>query len=122
MKLENSILKDVREGIGLGIDASTFDTELLMHINALISEINQNGAGRFITVDSEETTWGDLMDTTQVEGNKHFQLIPLFIMMSTKLFFDPPPPSTAENYSKNVDKLLWRLKIAYETRVDTNVR
>lgn len=116
MKLENSILKDIREGIGLGVDASSFDTELLMHINALISEINQNGVGRSITVDGETTTWSDLMDPTQVEGNKHFQLVPLYMMMTTKLFFDAPPPSTAEHYSRNSDKLLWRLKIAYETR------
>ena len=113
-------MKDIREGIGLGVDASTFDTELLMHINALISKVNQNGACRFITVTNEDTTWGDLIDPTQVEGNKHFQLVPLYMMMSTKLFFDPPPPSTAEYYSRNSDELLWRLKIAYETRGGTN--
>lgn len=113
MKLENSILKDIRKGIGLGEEDSNFDTDLLMHINALISKINQNGACRFITVPDDSITWADLMDPTQVEGNKHFQFIPLYMLLTTKLFFDPPPPSTAEYYSRNSDEILWRLKVAY---------
>lgn len=120
MKLENSILRDVRAGLGLSIDDTSFDVDLIMHINALISKINQNGACRFITVSGEETTWEDLMDPTQVEGNKHFQLVPLYMTLTTKLFFDPPPPSTAEYYSKNSEEILWRLKIAYEPRNETN--
>lgn len=114
MKLANSILRDIRESVGLGSDVTSFDSELIMHINACISRINQNGAGKSLTVIDDTTTWGDLMDATQVDGNKHFQLVPLFITLSTKLIFDPPPPSTVEYYSRSADELLWRLKIAYE--------
>lgn len=108
-------------GLGLNGDDTSFDVDLLMHINALISKINQNGACMFITVSDDITTWGDLMDPTQVEGNKHFQLVPLYMTLTTKLFFDPPPPSTAEYYSKNSDELLWRLKIAYEVGDNSKV-
>lgn len=113
MKLEKSILKDVRESMGLGSEDSSFDVELLMHINAAISRINQNGVGKYITVSDDTTTWGDLMDTTQTEGNKHFKLVPLFTTLSTKLIFDPPPPSTVDYYARSADELLWRLKLAY---------
>lgn len=114
MKLQNSILKDVRESLSLSAEDTSFDAELKMHINACISKLNQNGVGNIITVTDELSTWEDLMDATKVEGNKYFQLVPLYIMLSTKVIFDPPPPSTVEYYTNNVNEILWRLKNAYE--------
>lgn len=114
MKLENSILKDVRLAMGLNDDSSEFDTELLMHTNAALSVLNQNGVGNVIIVSDERTTWKDFQDVSAIDGNKHFQLIPLFVTLSTKIIFDPPPPSTVEHYSKSIDGILWRLKVAYE--------
>lgn len=119
MKLTNSILKDIRESVGLGPDVDSFDTELLMHVNAHISRLNQNGVGKLITVSDVETTWEDLIDTTQVDGNVHFKLVPLYMTLATKIIFDPPPPSTVEYYSRTVDELLWRLKLAYEIPINT---
>lgn len=114
MDLTKSILEDVRESVGLSATTSDFDTDLLMHINSAISKLNQSGVGNFITVKNDESTWGDLQNPTQTEGNKCFQMIPLFISLSTKLLFDPPPPSSVQYYASNIDQILWRLKLAYE--------
>lgn len=119
MKETNSILKDIREALGLGSDDTSFDTELKMHINTCISQLNQNGVGRNVVVFDDTLKWSDLLDPTQIEGNKHAKLIPLFIMLSTKRIFDPPPPSTIEYYSKSIDDMLWRLKLAYEQPQDS---
>jgi hypothetical protein len=109
-----SILHDIRVAVGLSVDTSDFDTELLMHINSAIGKLNQNGVGKFLVVNDELDKWIDLQDETQVEGNKYFQQVPLFIAMSAKLVFDPPPPSAVPVYQNNIDQILWRLKIAYE--------
>lgn len=114
MELDNSILEDIRVAVGLTRDVTDFDTELLMHINAAIGKLNQNGVGNFIIVTDTTQTWNDLRDISKIEGNKYFQLVPLYLSLNTKLLFDPPPPSTVEYYSKNIDELLWRLKTAYE--------
>lgn len=114
MDLTKSILKDIREAVGLSSDSTEFDTELLMHINSSIGKLNQNGVGAFLVVQNEESKWSDLQDPSQVEGNKFFQLIPLFMTLSTKLLFDPPPPSSVQYYADNVNQHLWRLKLAYE--------
>lgn len=114
MKLTNSILRDIRESVGLSPDASEFDTELLMHINTSIVKLNQNGVGNLLIVTNEDSTWNDLMDPNQINGNKSFPAVPLFIQLNTKLLFDPPPPSTVQYYSGNAEEILWRLKIAYE--------
>jgi len=114
LDLGNSILQDIRESVGLEASSTEFDTELLQHINSAIGKLNQNGIGKFIVLSDDTTTWGDFIDPAQVNGNKYFQMVPLFITLSTKLLFDPPPPSNVEYHYKNADEILWRLKIAYE--------
>jgi hypothetical protein len=114
LDVTSSILQDIRVAIGLASDSADFDTDLLMHINGAIGKLNQNGVGNFLVIINDQQKWIDLQDVTQVEGNKYFQMIPLFITISTKLLFDPPPPSTVQYYASNIDQILWRLKIAYE--------
>jgi hypothetical protein len=112
--MAKSILSDVRVAVGLSETTTDFDTELLMHINAAIGKLNQNGVGKFLIVQDETATWSDLQDPLQVEGNKYFQMIPLYVSLSTKIIFDPPPPSAIEYQAGNIEQILWRLKIAYE--------
>lgn len=114
MDLSNSILRDIKEAVGLSSDSTEFDTELLMHINGAIIKLNQNGVGNFLVVKDSTVTWNDLYNPLQVIGNQYFQTVPLFITLSTKLIFDPPPPSSVQYHANNVDQILWRLKIAYE--------
>lgn len=114
LDLDHSILITIREGLGLASDDTSFDTELIMHIVAAIARLNQNGVGNLVSVYDDTTTWKDLKDETQVEGNKLFNLVPIFVLMSTKLIFDPPAPSIIDHYVRTADELLWRLKIAYE--------
>lgn len=114
MGVDDSILRTVRGSVVGDPDNGEFDGELILHINSAISKLNQNGVGELIFLTGDNETWSDLRDESQVVGNKHFQMIPLFITLSTKLLFDPPPPSSVEYYSKNAEELLWRLKIAHE--------
>ncbi len=119
MDVTKSILADVREGVGLSSDTTNFDVELLMHINNAIGRLSQNGVGNPIVVRDDTTTWNDLMNPEQVEGNKLFHMVPLFVTLSTKIIFDPPPPSAVPIYTNNLDESLWRLKAAYETPAKT---
>jgi hypothetical protein len=114
MELTNSILKDTRESLGLSVDDNSFDKEIISHINSAIGKLNQNGVGKFISIKDELTTWEEFRDPNQTVGNDYFHMIPLYVTLSTKLLFDPPPPSSVEYHASNAAELLWRLKIAYE--------
>lgn len=114
MDVNKSILQDIRAAVGLDVSTSDFDIDLLMHINSAIGMLNQNGVGNFLVVENEEQVWGDLQNPTQTVGNQFFKMVPLFITISTKLLFDPPPPSSAQYHASNAEQILWRLKIAYE--------
>lgn len=121
LEVTNKILSDVREAVGLGEEPDSFNPELLMHINANMSKLNQNGIGLPIVVDPN-TTWLDFLDPMQIVGNLSSNMIPLYVMLSTKIIFDPPPPSSVDLQSRNADELLWRLKVAYETGGENNER
>lgn len=119
MDINNSILEDIRAAVGLERTVSDFDTELLMHINSAIGTLNQNGVGNELMVIDDAAIWLDFQNPTQIAGNKYFQMIPLFVMLSTKILFDPPPPSNVQYHQNGIDKALWRLKIAYEEPITT---
>jgi hypothetical protein len=109
-----SILRDIRSAVGLTEDTVDFDTDLIMHINVALGKLNQNGVGLPVVVTNDTTTWGDFKDPLQVKGNEFFKMVPLFVALSTRIIFDPPPPSAVEYFGNSIEQLLWRLKIAYE--------
>lgn len=114
MNLTNSILNDTLEAIGLSSSDPSFNQEIIQHINASIFKLNQNGIGKPLVVDGDSQTWDDLKDPNQKDGNVYFASVPLFISLSTKILFDPPPPSSVQYHNTAANELLWRLKIAYE--------
>jgi hypothetical protein len=114
LELTNSILKDIRVAVGIAADVVDFDGEIIPHINSAISELNQIGIGNPLVVVDDKQLWSELQNPDQTSGNLSFQMVPQFIGLSTKILFDPPPPSSVQYYASSVEKLLWRLKFAYE--------
>lgn len=114
MNKTDSILKTIRKAVGLIEDDTSFDTDLLVYINSAVGELNQVGFGKSVFVTDESTTWEELIDPVQVMGNDAFSMVPSFVLLSVKLPFDPPPPSAVEFHKSQIDKLLWRIKVAYE--------
>lgn len=114
MDLSKSILEDIREAVGLTRDTVDFDTDLIMHINVALGKLNQNGVGNLIVLEDSTTTWQDFKDSLAFQGNEMYHTVPAFIKLSVKMIFDPPPPSAVDYYTRSIDEILWRLKIAYE--------
>lgn len=114
MDYQESILTTIRRGVGLNVDDDSFDVELLTLTNTAIAEVNQNGVGNSLYIIDDTTTWNDMINQEQVEGNTSFAIAITYIILSVKMLFDPPPPSAVEYHRHSLDKLIWRLKIAYE--------
>ena len=116
-----SILKGVRGALGLGIDDTSFDHELVMHINGALGTLVQNGVIKPLVVSSVDQVWDDLKDPETIEYDYMFEQVKLFVFVKTKILFDPPPPSTAKYMDDYATELLWRLRESYDvTRKDVN--
>lgn len=113
MAESESILETIVSGLGLEIDESAFNSEIIMYVNSALVTVYQNGAGTPLVVKDYAQTWDEFKDPAQVEGNKMFEQIKLYVMLKTKIIFDPPPPSTATYMQSYIDELLWRIRAAY---------
>lgn len=115
--MENrNILETIREGLGLSEDDTSFDVELLIHINAAVARLTQNGVGKYVDINTE-TMWYDILVDPTAE-QEYSNMIPKYVLISTKLIFDPPAPSIVDQYVRMAEEMLWCLKISYEKPVE----
>lgn len=114
-------MTDVRKFLNLGDDSQVFDGEIVPHVMSAIGKLAQNGVGSSTFVNSE-TTWIDVITPEMIVNPDVFAMFPLYVMMSVKILFDPPPPSNVSYYQSMIDDNLWRLRLIYDTKgSDVNV-
>lgn len=117
-----SILKTIRDGVGLGQDDSCFDNELLIHINSAFFTLNQIGVGDGVpfVCRGEEQTWAEFFSTTD-----ELEAIKDYVICKTKMVFDPPSNSyVLDSLKQHIAELEWRINEAvdYEKKVSKDVR
>lgn len=107
----DSILDSIKKPIGLELDYTEFDYDLILLINGNLMTLAQNGIGKdgFVITGSAET-WSDFLgDFTDVELAKSY------VYLKTKIVFDPPSTSSVlEAYQKVAEECLWRCQIQVE--------
>lgn len=107
--MNNSILDDIKKILEGFEDFSSFDKDLIMHINTVLFTLNQMGIGKenfHITSDNEK--WSDFLKEDQI--NLH--ALKSFVALKVRLLFDPPTSGVLmEAINSNLKELEWRLYI-----------
>lgn len=103
-----SILNEVKKVCGLAADYTAFDVDMIMHINAVFSVLDQVGIGPeggfFISDDTED--WDDF----EAPDNQK-NLAKSYMYLKVRFIFDPPATSFAINAMKGqIEEFEWRLK------------
>lgn len=111
--LDDGILETTKDAIGLIVEDTSFDAELLLHINAALSTLYQNGIGKPVHVDRDDK-WSKFVNDEQNQNDYMFGQIKQYVFLETKILFDPPPPSTVEYVKNAADSMLWRLRENYD--------
>lgn len=110
--MDELILTSIKKLLGIYEENTDFDTDILIHINSVITILNQLGIGpdEGFTVD-EETTWNDYLD-----DDKKINSVKSYIYLKVKLIFDPPMSSAIKEANKQmIDELEWRLNLYHES-------
>lgn len=115
MDITNHILPDVRGFLGLDKSSTIFDNEIVPHVMGSMGRLSQNGVC-ISSIVTEDTTWSDIIPIDLITNPEVFSMVPLYVMLSTKIIFDPPPPSAIPYYQSNLDDMLWRLGVAHDTK------
>lgn len=115
--METCILYTIKKMLGVSLEDSPFDMEIMVGINSAIMVLNQIGVGPSgFVVTGIEQTWSDLLDDfTDLEAVKSY------IYIRTRLVFDPPTNSFLVNALQDqMKEYEWRLSIRQSERGDKN--
>lgn len=105
----DSILDTIKQSLGVELDYTGFDTQILLEINSAFSNLNQLGVGptdTFVVTSSTEE-WSDFLGIeTSLEQVKSY------ILAKVRLSFDPPATSYLQQAIANqISELEWRLMV-----------
>lgn len=110
--MEDSILKTVKQILGIPEDETGFDFDLLIHINSAFATLHQLGVGpeTVFEVEDDTSVWADFLD-----GRTEFNSVKTYVYLKVKSIFDPPQSGYAvEAMSKQIMEYEWRLNSARE--------
>ena len=110
--MQDSILMTIRKLVCGNPYADHFDTDLLVHINACFSILNQLGVGPengFVVTD-ETQRWSSYSDNDRI-----LNMVKTYVTLKVKKIFDPPLTSSVlEAMDKEIKELEWRLNVAVD--------
>jgi hypothetical protein len=116
--MEQSILKSTKKLLGVGDDDTSFDLDILTHINGAISTLHDLGVGpqAGFVVEDDTVLWLDFLDA--IEETVIRQKAQMYVYLKTRLMFDPPTTQyVMEALNKQIQELEWRINVNREESV-----
>lgn len=113
--MNDSILRTVKMCCGVPEWDDGFDQELITHINSVLMTVSQIGVGqpRGMFITGMNDTWASLLS-----GSKDYEAIRSYVVLKTRLLFDPPTNSSIlESYKNQIAEFEWRLNVQSEEAI-----
>lgn len=110
--MESSILISTKKILGIADDYKIFDLDIITHINATFSILNQLGVGPIegFFIEDESSVWDDFVVP---ENQRH--LVKTYIYLKVRILFDPPATSyLIEAANRQISEYEWRLNVFRE--------
>lgn len=114
---DDSILTSVKKALGIPSDYEHFDRDILLHLNTVMSILNQLGVGpeEGFIVEDDSTLWSDLFDG-DIDTNK-MMYVKSYVCLRVRLLFDPPTSSGAiDAMERQMRELEWRITVTRDPR------
>jgi hypothetical protein len=112
--MEQSILKSTKKVLQIAPDDTSFDLDILTHINSAFSDLNDIGVGPEdgFVIEDEAPEWGAFVaDEEKVRQSR----VKTYVYLKVRLLFDPPATtyhlSAAQEQLKEAE---WRLNVGQE--------
>jgi hypothetical protein len=110
--VDDRILPTVKKVLGLVEADTSFDVDILMHINTALGTLTQLGIGpaEGFEIEDATATWATFLDNDKAKNP-----VKSYVVLRVRLLFDPPTTSFAiESYVKQQEELEWRLNVLRE--------
>jgi hypothetical protein len=106
----DSILNTIKKLLGILIDDTAFDQDLLVHINSTFMTLNQLGIGpaTVYSIENSTTTWLDFLGTDVAM----YSSVKTYMFLKVRMAFDPPGTSfVLESLKNQITEYEWRLSV-----------
>jgi len=113
--VEESILKSTKKILGLAPEYTPFDLDVITHINAAFSILNQLGVGpkEGFSIEDENDTWDEFPVPTE-----QLHLVKTYIYLKVRILFDPPGTSfLLDSVTNQLHEYEWRLNVFREVEL-----
>lgn len=110
--MTTSILNDTKKALGIVTTDTVFDSQILMHINAILSVVAQVGVGPStgVLVEDEDATWDAV-----IGADNELNMVKSYVYMRVRQIFDPPATSFhVEAANKIIEEFEVRMNIVRE--------
>lgn len=110
-----SILTSIKKLLGIAEEQTSFDIDLIMHINSVFMILQQLGVGpeEGFYIEDDGAEWTDFL------GESHkLELVKSYVGMKVRLMFDPPASSShTESLTRLISEMEWRLNVAVDPKI-----
>ena len=112
--MDSSILTSIKKLLGIAEEDTSFDQDIIMHINTVFAILAQLGVGpaNGFSIEDDGAIWSDSL------GNAtNLELVKSYIYMKVRSMFDPPTSSIlADAMNKNISELEWRINTTVDPK------
>ena len=112
--MDSSILTSIKKLLGIAEEDTSFDQDIIMHINTVFAILAQLGVGpaNGFSIEDDGAIWSDYL------GNStNLELVKSYIYMKVRSIFDPPTSSIlADAMNKNISELEWRINTTVDPK------
>lgn len=105
-----SILISTKAALGVTPEQHAFDSMIIMHINSVLSSLNQIGVGppAGLMVTSNAQLWSDLIGT-----DNRLNMVKSYMYLRVRKLYDPPDIGfVISAMNEEIKELEWRLMVA----------
>lgn len=110
--MATSILTSTKKVLGIEALDTSFDTDILMHINSVLATLNQIGVGpeNGYHIEDDDATWDDYL-----ASDSRLNSVQSYMYLKVRLLFDPPATSFAiQAMQENAKELEYRIYMVGE--------
>lgn len=110
--METSILKTTKKLLQLNVDDTSFDTDVILHINAALAALTQLGVGpkAGFEIENDGAKWADFFGVDPT-----LNMVKTYVYLKVRLAFDPPQTgSLMDALQRQITETEWRLNVARE--------
>lgn len=113
--MTESILDSTKKVLGIAVDYTAFDDQIVLFINTAFSNLNQLGVGpeTGFHIEDKTPTWDDFL----TDGDETQNNVKSYVYLSVRLVFDPPQTAyLVQAFEAQLEELGWRINVRREEK------